>query len=220
MPRNRLFNRKKLISKGRSDAISGEIKEPKVRLELLKLKLNRKWNKSWNLYFVLTVEDPLNSSLMYIAEYPDANAPYPDFDLTKRSNNTIPFAPSGSEADGLQVFESRMPKDRQISVRLNLVRSKGKTRKRSAVIERGAIFMDDIAEVLKLEKIPNFWVKAGVLSNKAVGKVSHMIAETKDKDLGFVSLDERFEENCPKILCRDNQLISGEATLYWRWIIE
>lgn len=183
-----------------------------VRLELEKLEILRP-KERWQLYFVIATEHPTDNTKMVLASLPD-----PFIRLKPNQNNLINFEPEGSGADGLFVFEREMPADRRISVRMYLRHSRNPTRDLGKILQdvKAELGVDAFGVVENILGTTSPWLE---ISKKAVPLLGSILAKIKDRDLGFVSMDEEFGKEFENQveLDRQNNFSTGEAKICWSW---
>lgn len=65
----------------------------------------------------------------------------------------------------------------------------------------------------------NPWVSVGV---KGIGKVGTALSKIKDRQLGFINLDEHFNSDgeADEELERKNKLSTGFGEVGWSWVVE
>jgi hypothetical protein len=61
-----------------------------------------------------------------------------------------------------------------------------------------------------------------VVSKYALGAIGKVLRKVKDKDFGFVSMDEEFGDEFENQteLDRENTFSTGEASIVWSWSAE
>ena len=194
-----------------------------ILLEIDSLKMLRH-RRRWNLYFLVATGDPEDTSKMAITTLSgfDANNP---ITLRPPAHNEIHFAPENQAgASGLIAMQRAMPADYSVQCRLWLMQT------RSEIVEVGHILKsistylegsEVIQDVEKLMGVANQWVFAGKAINKGIGGVSEAISKLKDRNLGFINMDEHFGPEILKTgeIDLHNTLSSGYAELSWTWSV-
>lgn len=186
-----------------------------ITLEFTKLHILKE-KERWRLYFVLVTEHPDDNDKMVVTTFPD-----PYIRLKPNQDNLISFEPEGNgNTDGLFVIERAMPSDRRIKVHVYLrhsrkhIRNLGESLKDLKTTLGGDAF--EIVDELLGTTFP--WL---VVAKKALPLIGTAISKIGDKDMGFVSMDEAFEEDLSPapILERGNSFSTGEAKIWWKWNI-
>lgn len=187
-----------------------------VKLELEKLQILRP-KERWQLYFVLVTEHPSEKEKMVITSFPD-----PYIRVKPSEKNIINFEPVGSPgADGLIVMERDMPTNRMISTRLYLRHSRQSTRDLVQILQdiKGELGGDAMNIVSNILGTTSPWL---VIAKEAVPLVGGILRKIKDKDFGFVSLDEEFGDEFSNQgeIDRENTFSTGEAKICWSWSVK
>jgi len=186
----------------------------KIKLEFEKLVIHRP-KARWKLYFVIVAEHPTEPDKMVITTLPESEI----IRLKPSQGNEVYFEPKGKDADGMFVIERDMPEDRRISVRVYLRHSRKSVRSTGDILgeikeELGSDAFGTVVDVLGLTGSP--WL---VVSKYAVGAIGKVLKKIKDRDFGFVSMDEEFgsEFEYQTELDRQNTFSTGEASIVWSW---
>lgn len=188
-----------------------------IKLEFEQLQILRP-KKRWNIYFVVVTEHPTDRDKMLVSSFPD-----PVIKMKPRQENNIYFEPETSDggADGLFVIERNMPSDRTLKVRVYLRHSKQKLRNAGKLLqnmkgELGADAFDIVSDVLGTT---NLWL---VVAKKAVPFIGSILTKIKDRDFGFVNMDEEFgpEFESQTELDRANTFSTGDAKIVWSWSVK
>ncbi|RKD90924.1 hypothetical protein [Mangrovibacterium diazotrophicum] len=184
-----------------------------LTLEFTKLALSKK-RRRWQLYFVMVTEHPDDNDKMLVSSFPD-----PYIRLKPNQDNVISFEPEGGPgADGLFVLERPLPADNRIKTRLYLFQSRKELRHLGeALTDLQSTLGGDAFEIVTDAlgtSVP--WL---VIAKRAVPMVGNILCDIKDRNMGFVSLDESFDEisETNSCLVRANGFSTGEAKLWWKW---
>lgn len=188
-----------------------------IQLEFEQLQILRK-KKRWNIYFVVLTEHPEDRDKMLVSSFPE-----PYMKMKQRQENNIYFEPETNDggADGLFVIEREMPADRTLKVRVYLRHSKQKLRDAGKLLqdmkgELGTDAFDIVGDVLGTT---NPWL---VVAKKAVPFIGGILCKIKDRDFGFVNMDEEFgpEFENQTELDRANTFSTGDAKIVWSWSVK
>jgi len=187
-----------------------------VKLELEKLQILRP-KERWQLYFVLVTEHPTEKDKMVITSFPD-----PYIRLKPSQNNVVNFEPTGGNgADGLIIMEREMPENRVISTRLYLRHSRQASRNLGEILKdiKGELGGDAMNVISNILGTSSPWL---IITKEAVPLIGGILRKIKDKDFGFVSLDEEFGEEFSNQseIDRENTFSTGEAKLCWSWSVK
>lgn len=130
------------------------------------------------------------------------------------ADNFHSFKPNGVGADGLRILEIDMPESNSIDVRMIMMQSRKKLRTIAAKLNDIKKNLD--TKELKLIKLSNIqWYAI----DKGFDIIAGILENIKDRNMGFVSMDEKFEEEFEINLNqkRNNKLSTGEAEIHWVW---
>lgn len=190
-----------------------------VKLELERLEILLKKSR-WKLYFFVIAEHPEDNDKLVVTTIPAAGQSY--FMLKKRSENVVEFEPESIDGgvEGLTILEREMPADRSLKVRLFLKHSRQSARDVGNILgevenELGGEVLGTVTNILGSASP---WL---VVAKSAFKLVGNILSKIKDRDLGYLSLDEDFEEEFDgkKELDRSNKTTTGGAKLRWSWKI-
>jgi hypothetical protein len=182
----------------------------KVRLELDSLEILVKRNK-WNLYFIVYTNHPSEPTKSLIRLLPDTGTIL----LTNKSENPYSFKPVQEGGDGLKIFQGDLPEDESIDIRLCMMQSRTKLRNTAEIVAdvTGELSAKGLKEIISLSNVQWFVIDAGL------DVITNILSKVKDRNMGFVSMDEEFEEefNIKPSWQRTRKLSSGKAQLTWVW---
>lgn len=191
-----------------------------VRLEIDFLEIMRKRNR-WNLYFLIATEDPTDPSKTVVTSVPQS-----PILVRKLDDKRVDFEAKGTgETNGMIVMERELPEDNSIRVRLWVVQSRDHTRNAGSILSEvsGKLGGDagpatDLVTKALGAASPWISITKGILGMSGV--IGNMLKASKDKKLGFVSLDESFVEDEFHLgeLDRTNT-ISAFGELGWTYVI-
>ena len=187
----------------------------KVKLELEKLQILRP-KERWRLYFVMVTEHPIEKDKMVLTTFPD-----PYIQLKPSEENVINFEPIGKGTDGYIIMERDLPVDRSITTRLYLRHSHQTIRDLGAILQdiKGKLGGDALNIVSGILGTTSPWL---VVAKEAVPLIGGILKNIKDRDFGFLSLDEVFDDEFSNQgeLDRENKFSTGQASLCWSWSIK
>jgi hypothetical protein len=191
-----------------------------IILEFEKLEILRP-KERWQLYFVIVAEHPTDPDKMVIGTVPSEPASGGYIRLKPREQNKISFVPEGTGADGLFVLEREIPADRRIKVRTYLRHSRQGTRNVGKILQdiKTGMGADAIGIVSNILGSTNPWL---VIAKSAIPLVGKLLSDIKDRDFGFISMDEDFgpEFESQSELDRSNTFSTGDAKLVWSWSVK
>ncbi len=191
-----------------------------VRLEFEKLEILVRKRK-WKLYFIIVAEHPTESDKMVLTTIPAAGENF--FRLKRNSKNVVDFEPVATDSgvDGLFVLEREMPADRTIRVRAFLKHNRKSTREIGDIFKdiEGGLGGNVLGTVTNILGSASPWI---MVAKTAMGIVGEVLGKIKDRDFGYLSMDEEFgpEFDGKRELDRVNRFTTGNARLRWSWRIK
>lgn len=191
-----------------------------VKLEFERLEILLK-KRRWKLYFVIVAEHPFDNDKMLLTTVPTAGQRY--FMLKKHSENVVEFEPESADGgvEGLTILEREMPADRSLKVRVFLKHSRKSTREIGDILKdvESGLGGQAFGIVSNILGSTSPWL---VIAKTAVSLVGGILKTIKDRDMGYLNMDEDFEEEFEgkKELDRTNKTSTGEVNLRWSWKIK
>lgn len=187
----------------------------RIRLELNYLDLERN-KKRWALYMVLATDNPDKPGEIVVSTFPS------DYiKVRKAADNLVQFEPEGTGTEGLFVLERQMPEDFSVRARLWVMHSRRMQRSVGEQLSKIGEFLGSDAggKVLTSLGTTNPWVAVGV---KGIGAVGSALSKIKDRQLGFINLDEHFNSDGEEDeeLERKNKLSTGFGEVGWSWVVD
>lgn len=186
-----------------------------VQLELEKITILRD-KERWKLYFVVVINHPTEEGKYLLTVLPDENVG--TIELKPKSNNEVNFEAQGTGTEGFLLLQTEMPDNRSINVRFWLRHSRRNLRKVSTYLglvkdelggEAGTILTSALG-------ISNPWL---VITNLGLNLMGNVLEKIKDRDLGFISMYEKFgpEFENQTELDRSNTTSTKDAKIVWSW---
>ena len=186
-----------------------------VELKLNSIELNRQ-RKERDLYFVLAATNAETPGSLAVSHLPDTGS------MTLGKHQTeYNFAPPGDAGGGLFLFAMPMPASKTLFVRVWVMESKQKQKDLGNLLTGVADFNDN-----SVEKSGLFQAIGGLsplvitglkTANDGLAKLGAALAQSGDKQLGFVSMDQSFETVTLPMTCTQ-MMMSGEGKLSWTWL--
>lgn len=187
----------------------------RIRLELNFIDLERN-KKRWSLYVVIATDNPDKPREVALTTLPS------DYiKVRKPAENLIQFEPEGDGTEGLNVLERAMPDDFSIRIRMWLMHSRKSKRSFGEKLGEigGFLGSNSGGTILNSLGATNPWVTVGI---NGIGAVGSALSKIKDRQLGFVNMDEHFngdgEED--EELERKNRLSIGFGEVGWSWVVD
>lgn len=189
---------------------------PKIRLELHEVEIHRP-KQRWNLYFVLATEHPTDEDKMVISMTPSQ-----PIRVRRPDHNVLDLAPDGEGADGMILFEREMPADRSIRARIWVRHSRQMHRDVGKLLsnmknELGEDAFEIVDAVAGLAKNANPWL---IAAKSSVNLIGGILQKLPDRDMGFASMDEVFDDEFLNQGELDRKGGTGNIDAVWTWSVD
>ena len=182
----------------------------KVRLELESINILVNRNR-WNLYFIVYTNHPTDPQKSLMRLLPKTGT----IRLTNKSDNPYSFKPKQVGADGLKVYQNTLPEDNYVDLRLCMMQSRKRLRNTVEIIAdvKDTFKVKGLKEILSISRLQWYVLDVGI------DAVTGILSNAKDRDMGFISMDEEFGE---EFVQNPNQrrtmkVSTGKAELTWVW---
>ncbi|GAB4044712.1 hypothetical protein [Spirosoma jeollabukense] len=185
-----------------------------VSLEINEIRIDRP-KKRWKIYFVLVAEHPTDPEKMVVTVIP--NDP---IRVVPSQNNVINFEGTRPNAEGLFLLSRKLPASRELNVHLYTRHSRSSVRKAGDVLndikdELGSNEFTEVADILGSNAVP--WIAIAKAALPLIGKILQKIP---DRDMGFVSLFERFGPEFETNEELDGEKVGGFVTVVYNWFVD
>ena len=185
----------------------------RVRLELNKIQIHRP-KETWRLYFVVVADHPDDKDAMVVSVVPE-NAIL----VVPEQKNIVSFEPEGTGTEGLLLLSRELPSNRELNVHFHILHSRrpkrelGKllTHLESGVGKRGLGVVSDILGT----NLP--WL---AISKSGLPLVGQILSKIPDRNMGFVSMFERFGPEFENEVEIDRENRGGHCTVVHSWSID
>jgi hypothetical protein len=182
----------------------------KVRLEINQLTIDRP-KKRWNLYFVLVAEHPTDPDKMVVTTLP--NNP---IKVTPNQDNNIHFNDDGPGSEGLLLLKRNMPPGKELNVHFYVRHSRSSIRNAGNALqdiasELGIDALGQIEDILGT-KYP--WLE---VTKKSLPHIGKALARIPDRDMGFISMFERFGDEFQADGEIDRKKTGAYCTIVYSW---
>jgi len=185
----------------------------RVRLEIDHLTIHRP-KKRWRLYFIVVTDHPSDPGKMVVSMIPQNSVlVVPD------QQNTVYFESTGNGTNGLHVLSRAIPEDRELNVHVYVMHSRralneiGKTLQS---IEEG-IGADALGLVSDILGTTNPWLS---IARRALPLVGRVLEKIPDRNMGFISMFERFGSEFKNQVELDREARGGNVTVVYSWSVD
>lgn len=185
----------------------------KVRLELNQLKIDRP-KKKWKIYFVVVAEHPTDLDKMVLA-----TVPVEPIKIVPSQNNEVNFDDETPNSEGLLLLRREMPTTKDLNVHFYVRHSRSSLRTVDEVLrdiqkEIGDDAMGTITDILGTT---NPWL---IIAKAALPLVGKILAKVPDRDMGFISMYERFGKEFEDDGNIDRQKIGAFSSVVYTWAVD
>lgn len=185
-----------------------------IQLELDNIDILKKRDR-WNLYFLIATDLPGDPSKKAISSVPNNGR----IKLTNKTDGQYSFKPKGQGGNGMIIFESPMPADSSARASMWVMQDRKELRSTGDILsEVGNVVGEKNVQATIVKALGSFnpWILVGT---EAFGLLGSALEKLKDRNLGFLSLDQNFSEAQVKggTFGLSNKVSTGFAELSWTW---
>lgn len=185
----------------------------KIRLEINQLTIDRP-KKRWRIYFVVVAEHPTDPDKMVVTTVPDE-----PIKVTPNQENNIHFDDEGPGSEGLLLLKRNMPPGKELNVHFYVRHSR-------SGIRNAANALHDIATELGIDalgptenilgtNIP--WLE---ITKKSLPHIGKALARIPDREMGFISMFERFGDEFFADGEIDRKKTGGYCNIVYSWALD
>jgi len=182
-----------------------------VRLELNQLRIHRP-KVRWRIYFVVVADHPEQADQVLVSVVPSS-----PILVAPDQNNVLHFEPAGKGTEGLLLLSRNLPTSRELNVHFYVMHSRRSTR------DIGTVLKDIKSNAGK--KALGFVEALGVtapwlrLTREGLPLIGKALAAIPDRNLGFISMFERFGSEFEKEIEVDRENRGGHVTAVYTWSV-
>ena len=184
----------------------------RVRLELNRLQIHRP-KERWRLYFVLAADHPDVKDQVAVAVIPER-----PLLVVPEQKNVIAFEPKGKGTEGLPLLIRDLPETRELNVHLYVMHSRRSDREIGNVLQQ--IEEDAGKRALGIASnllgVSSPWLQVARSGLPLIGKA---LASIPDRNLGFISMFERFGPEFEQETEIDRENRGGHVTAVYSWSV-
>lgn len=187
-----------------------------VSLELNRMDIRRS-KKNWQVYFLVLADHPSRKDQMVLTALPD-----PYLTIVPDQNNVVHFDGGEKENEGLLLLHRKLKavpgQSPQINVHVFVRHSREGRRHAGDFLQTLALSLGNHALGL-LPQVAGTAQPWLVVARKAFPLLGKILANAPDRDLGFVSMYERFGPEFKSAEERTYTKTGGDCTLHYSWTI-
>ena len=183
-----------------------------VRLELNKIQIHRP-KERWKIYFVLVADHPDEQDQMVVTVIPDN-----PILVVPEQHNVIFFEPKGNGSEGLLLLARELPLNRELNVHVYVMHSRRSNREIGTVLKRIKIEIGKkgLGTATDLLGISNPWLR---IARSGLPLIGQILTKIPDRNLGFVSMFERFGLEFESETETDRESRGGHVSVVYSWSI-
>lgn len=185
----------------------------KIRLEINQLTIDRP-KKRWQLYFVVVAEHPSDPDKMVVTTIPTD-----PIKVTPNQENNIHFDDDGPGSEGLFLLQRNMPPGKELNVHLYVRHSRSGLRNAANALQDIAkeLGIDALGQTENILGTTATWLE---ITKKALPHIGKALARIPDRDMGFISMFERFGDEFLADGEIDRRKTGCFCTIVYSWAIE
>lgn len=183
-----------------------------VRLELNRLQIHRP-KERWQLYFVLVADHPTEQDQLAVTVIPSD-----PILVVPGQKNIIHFEPGGPGTEGLLLISRDLPGSRELNVHFYVMHSRRSHREIGQVLQRieEAVGSGPLGHEAELLGLTTPWLR---IARNALPVVGKTLASLPDRNLGFISMYERFGPEFEQESELDREVRGGHVTAVYSWSV-
>ncbi|WP_396181038.1 hypothetical protein [Flavobacterium sp.] len=185
----------------------------RVRLELNQLNIDRP-KKRWNIYFVVVTEHPTEVEKMVLATIPTEA-----IKMVPSQNNEVTFDDGSPNSEGLLLLRRILPATKELNVHFYVRHSRSSDRTVGEVLKDIQTEIGDNAmgTISDIHGTNNPWL---IIAKTALPVISKILTKLPDRDMGFISMFERFGKEFENEGNIDRQKTGAFSTVVYTWAID
>lgn len=184
----------------------------RVRLEIDHIVIHRP-KKRWRLYFIVVTEHPSDPEKMVVSMIPQNSIlVVPD------QQNTVYFESEGNGTNGLHVLTRPIPEDRELNVHVYVMHSRRSLKEIGTILEDiekgvGGQALGLVADILGTTAP---WL---AIARRALPLIGQVIEKIPDRNMGFISMFERFGSEFRNQVELDREARGGNVSVVYSWSV-
>lgn len=185
----------------------------RIRLEIDQLQIHRP-KKRWKLYFLGAVDHPEQKDKMVISLIPEDTIV-----VTHNQNNIVVFEDDSPGANGLKVISQEMPESREINVHVYVMHSRRSLKEIGKIIKdvEHGLAGETFGIVNDIFGSSAPWL---VITKKTLPVVGQLLEKIPDRNMGFISMFERFGPEFESEVEIDREARGGNISMVYSWAVE
>lgn len=186
----------------------------KIRLEIDNITIHRP-KKRWELYFVVVTDHPTEEDKMIVTTLPEN-----PIKLSPFNANNYYFDDQKEGSEGLFILDREMPANRELNVHIYVRHSRHGIRNLGSLLKNVEAGLVGDTFGIVTDIVGNTAAPWLIISKKASKVLGDVLADIKDRDLGFINAYEKFGKEFEGQTEIDHEKIGAHCTVVYSWSVE
>lgn len=183
----------------------------RIRLELNQLRIHRP-KVRWKLYFVVVADHPSEANQLLVSIVPGSPVL-----VAPDQNNIVNFEPAGEGAEGLLLLSRDLPGSRELNVHFHVMHSRRTARDIGSVLKKIQTAAGKKAlGMVKSLGVASPWLR---IVREGLPLVGQTLSAIPDRNMGFISMFERFGPEFEQQVEVDRESRGGHVTAVYTWSV-
>ena len=185
----------------------------RVRLEIDHIVIHRP-KKKWRLYFIVVTEHPVDADKLVVSMIPQSSIlVVPD------QQNVVYFESEGNGTNGLHVLTRPIPENRELNVHAYVMHSRRSLREIGNVLEdiEKGVGGDALGLLTDILGTTTSWL---AIARRALPLIGQVMEKIPDRNLGFISMFERFGSEFRNQVELDREVRGGNVSVVYSWSVD
>lgn len=184
----------------------------RVQLELNQLRIHRP-KERWRLYFVVVADHPDSRDQVLVTVIPSA-----PILVAPGQQNIVNFEPGGEGSEGMLLLSRELPSSRELNVHFYVMHSRRAARDLGQLLRHLQNASEKEASGLVKEAlgVTTPWLQ---LAREGLPLIGKTLAALPDRQLGFISMFERFGPEFEQQVEVDRESRGGHVSIVYTWSV-
>jgi hypothetical protein len=185
----------------------------RVRLEIDHLQIHRP-KKRWKLYLLVATEHPTDKDKMVVSVLPQN-----PILVVPSQNNQVVFEDNSPGANGLFLLSREMPVNREVNVHVYTMHSRRSLNEIGKVLKdvENGLAGDAFGLLTDVLGTTAPWL---AIARKALPVIGQILEKIPDRNMGFVTMFERFGPEFENEVEIDREARGGNISMIYSWAVE
>lgn len=185
----------------------------RVRLEIDQVQIHRP-KKRWRLYFLVAVDHPTEKDKVVVSQIPEST-----ITVKPGQNNLVVFEDDSPGANGLKIISQEMPQSREVNVHVYCMHSRRPLNEIGKILKNveSGLAGNALGLVTDILGTSTPWL---VVAKKALPIVGQILEKIPDRNMGFISMFERFGPEFENEVEIDREARGGNISMVYSLAVE